>query len=80
MVKDRFTINECDKCVYTKIVENAWILVCLYVDDILILRTNIGVNKSTKRMLANFDMKDLSVADIILEIKITRATDVISLS
>jgi len=31
-------------------------------------------------MLANFDMKDLSVADIILEIKITRATDVISLS
>ena len=50
MIKDGFTINECDKCVYTKTVENACIIVCLYVDDILILETN----KSTIRT-NNFD-------------------------
>ena len=37
MTKDEFTINKCDKCVYTKTVRNACIIVCLYVDDILIL-------------------------------------------
>ena len=34
MIKDEFTINERDKCVYTKTVENVCIIVCLYVDDI----------------------------------------------
>ena len=81
MIKDGFTINECDKCVYTKTVKNACIIVCLYVDDMLILGTNINVIKSTKRMLSNnFDMKNLRVADIILGIKITRTPDGISLS
>ena len=81
MIKDGFTINECEKCVYTKIVENAYIIVCLYVDDMLVLGTNIEIIKSTKRMLSNnFDMKDLEVADVILGIKITRITDGISLS
>ena len=60
MIKDEFTINECDKCVYTKTVENAYIIVCLYVDYMLILETNIEVIKSIKRMLSNnFYMKDL---------------------
>ena len=43
--------------------------------------TNIEVIKSTKRMLSNnFDMKNLRVADIILEINITKTLDGISLS
>ena len=70
MIKDGFSINECDKCVCTKTVRNASIIVCLYVDDMLILGTNIEIIKSTKRMLSNnFDMKDLGVADVILGIK-----------
>ena len=81
MIKDEFTINECDKCVYTKTVENACIIVCLYVDDMLILATNIEIIKSTKKMLSNsFDMKDMGVADVILGIKITRTPDGICLS
>jgi len=48
MIKDGFIINECDKCVYIKIIENACIIVCLYVNDLLIRRTNIEVIKSTK--------------------------------
>jgi len=39
MIKDGFTINECDKCVYTKTLENTCIIICLYVDDMLILET-----------------------------------------
>jgi len=75
------TINKCDKCVYTEIVENAYIIDYLYVDGMLIRRTNIKVIKSTKRMLSNnFDMKDLGVADVILGIKIIRTSDEISLS
>jgi len=81
MIKDGFTINECHKCVYTKTVGDKCIIVCLYVDDMLILETDIGVIKSTKRMLSNnFDMKDIGVADIILRIKIIRTPDVITLS
>jgi len=79
--KDEFTINECDKCVYSKTATNACIIVCLYADDMLILGTNIGVFKFTKRILSNnFDMKDLGIADVILEIKITRILDWINLS
>ena len=81
MIKDGFTINECDKCVYTKTVKNACIIICLYVDDMLILGTNIEIIESTKRILSiNFDMKDLGVADIILKIKITRILDGINIS
>ena len=73
-------IRDSDKCVYTKIVGNACIIVCLYVDDMMILGTNIEVIESTKRMLSNnFDMKDLGVADVILGIKIKRTLDGISL-
>ena len=80
MIKDGFTFNECDSCFYTKTVGNACIIVCLYVDDMLILGTNIEIIKSTKTMLSNsFDMKDLGVADVILRIKITRTPDGISL-
>ena len=81
MIKDGFTLKECDKCVYTKIVENECIIVCLYEDDMLILETNIEVIKSTKGMLSNnFDMKDLGIADVIFRIKITRTLDGINIS
>ena len=53
MIKDEFIINECDKCVYIKTVGGACIIICLYVDDMLILETNIEIIKSTKRMLSN---------------------------
>ena len=70
MIKEEFSINECDKCVYTKTIKNACIIICLCVDGMLILETNIEVIMSTKRMLSNnFDKKDLEVADIIIEIK-----------
>ena len=46
---------------------------CLYVDDILIFGTCLKVIEEIKDFLSkNFDMKDLGVADVILNIKLLR--------
>lgn len=50
-------------------------------DDILIFGTNINVINDTKSYLShNFDMKDLGEADVILNIKVTKGEDGITLS
>lgn len=47
------------------------VIVYLYVDDMLIMSKNITDINSTKCILdSKFDMKDLEVANLILEIKI----------
>ena len=73
MMSNGFTINECDKCVYVKDTNNGYVIVCLYVDDMLILGSNNYIITTTKKMLSStFNMKDLGVADVILAIKISR--------
>ncbi|KAL0437633.1 UNVERIFIED_CONTAM: Retrovirus-related Pol polyprotein from transposon TNT 1-94 [Sesamum radiatum] len=72
MLSNDFKINECDKCVYVKSSHNSFIIVCLYVDDMLIMGSNRDVILTTKRMLTkHFDMKDMCLADVILGIKIS---------
>ena len=51
MVANGFRINECGKCVYVKNTENGYIILCLYVDDMLIVGSNDNMIKSTKKML-----------------------------
>ena len=69
-------INECDKCVYTKSTQKGYVIVCLYVDDMLIIGSNHEMIQSTKKNLTGkFDMKDLGVADVILGIKISRTSE-----
>ena len=81
MMVNGFKINECDKCVYAKSNENDHVIVCLYVDDMLIIGSNINIIKKTKQMLANkFEMKDMGVADVILGIKISRTPQGLVLS
>ena len=76
-----FRINECDKYVYIKDTTNGYAIVCLYVDDLLIIGSNNDIIKATKRMLTSeFDMKDLGVADVILGMKISRKSDRLVLS
>ena len=73
MMSHGFKINECDKCVYIKNNKNSCVLVCLYVDDMLIMVTNKDIINFTKKMLcSNFDMKDLGLVDIILGIRVQR--------
>ena len=40
MMTNGFKINECDKCVYVKNTEHGFVIICLYVDDILIMGSN----------------------------------------
>ena len=76
MMSNGFSINECDKCVYIKQTKNAYVIVCLYVDDMLIMGTNKDVINSTKKMLnSTFDMKDMGFADVILGVRIQRNSD-----
>ena len=73
MLSHGFKINECDKCVYIKQNTNSCVLVCLYVDDMLIMGNSKDVILLTKRLLNSmFDMKDLGLADVILGIQIKR--------
>ncbi|GJR30556.1 retrotransposon protein, putative, ty1-copia subclass [Tanacetum coccineum] len=67
MLESGFKINECDKCVYVKDTNNGYVILCLYVDDMLIVGRNDKMIKSTKVMLkSKFDMKDMGLADVIL--------------
>jgi hypothetical protein len=68
-----FVVNEADKCVYYRYGGGEGVILCLYVDDILILGTNLKVIEEIKSFLSqNFEMKDLGVADVILNIKLLR--------
>ena len=51
MMSHGFKINECDKCVYVKDVEDEYVILCLYVDDMLIVGNDDKMITSTKNML-----------------------------
>jgi hypothetical protein len=64
-------VNEADKCVYYRFGGGEGVILCLYVDDNLIFGNNENVIKEVKDfLLNNFEMKDLGVADVILNIKL----------
>ena len=68
-----FVVNEADKCVYYHHGGGEGVILCLYVDDILIFGTNMKVIEQVKNFLSqSFDMKDLGEADVILNIKLLR--------
>jgi hypothetical protein len=68
-----FVMNEADKCVYYRFGGGEGVILCLYVDDILIFGNNENMIKEVKDFLSNsFELKDLGVADVILNIKLHR--------
>ena len=67
--------------VHVKNTEHGFVIICLYVDDILIIGSNNEVIKTTKEMFNNkFDMKALGAADVIVGIKISKTLDGLILS
>ena len=81
MISHGFKINECDKCVYVKDVKDGYVIVCLYIDDMLIVGSDDKMITSTKNMLNfRFNMKDMGLGDVILGIKIKRPLDRLILS
>jgi hypothetical protein len=71
-----FIVNEDDSCVYYRYGGGEGVILCLYVDDILIVGSSLKVIKEVKKFLSsNFEMKDLEEADVILNIKLLREGD-----
>ncbi|KAL6334057.1 hypothetical protein AAG906_001813 [Vitis piasezkii] len=57
------------------------VVICLYVDDMLIFGTSLEIVYETKKFLGSkFDMKDLGEAEVILGIKKTRTPNGLKLS
>ena len=60
LISNGFSTNDVDKCIYDKVENNSCIVICLYVDDMLIFGSNLQVVTETKSFLiSKFDMKDL---------------------
>ena len=68
-----FEVNMVDDCVYHKFSGSKLIFLILYVDDILLASSDIGLLHDTKKFLTkNFEMKDLGDASFVLGIQILR--------
>jgi hypothetical protein len=62
-----------DNCVYIKIKRSMFIILILYVDDILLASSDKNLLYETKRFLSsNFNMNDLGDASYVLGIEIDR--------
>ena len=62
-------------CVYVKDTEHGYFIVCLNVDDMLIVDSDDKMITFTKNILnSRFDMKDLGLNNVILGIKIKRTS------
>jgi hypothetical protein len=76
-----FVVNEADKYVYYRHGGGECVILCLYMDDILIFGTNMKVIHEVKSFLSkSFDIKDLGQADVILNIKKIKNESEITLS
>nr|GEY60703.1 zinc finger, CCHC-type [Tanacetum cinerariifolium] len=66
-----FTHNSYDICIYSKFMKDCGVIICLHVDDILIVRTNMeGINETKNSLSSCFQMKDMNEVDTILGIKV----------
>jgi hypothetical protein len=81
LISAGFSVNEGDRCVYYRYGGGQGVILCLYVDDILIFGTSLDVINEVKTLLCqNFDMKDLGEADVILNIKLIKGENGITFS
>jgi hypothetical protein len=71
-----FIVNEADKCVYYRYGGAVGVILCLYVDDILIFSASLNVIKEVKEFLSqSFEMKDLGEPDVILNVKLVKESN-----
>ena len=76
ILSNGFIHNSSDKCMYSKFTKEYGVILCLYVDDMLIFDTNMKHVCETKKYLSSmFQMKDLNEVDTILGIKIKRHSE-----
>ena len=75
MIENGFKHTTADPCVYVKCFGESFVLLLLYVDDMLILGKDMSIISRLKKDLSNsFAMKDLRRAKKILGMQISRDT------
>ena len=68
-----FNENIVDRCIYLKISGSKFAFLVLYVDDILIASSDLGLLRETKDFLSqNFEMKDMGDTSYVIGIEIFR--------
>ncbi|KAM3219756.1 hypothetical protein P3L10_024287 [Capsicum annuum] len=68
-----FKENTVDRCIYLKVNGSKFIMLVLYVDEILLATNDLGLLYDTKKYLSNnFEMKDMGEASYVIEIEIFR--------
>jgi hypothetical protein len=73
ITKFSFIENQVDNCIYIKIKGSMFIILVLYMDDILLACSDKNLLHKTKGFLSsNFDIKDLGDASYVLGIEIHR--------
>ncbi|GJV66969.1 zinc finger, CCHC-type containing protein [Tanacetum coccineum] len=82
VLSNGYLLNQADKCVYSKFdASGKGVIICLYVDDMLIFGTDQVQVDLTKEFLSlRFSMKDMGEADVILGIRIKHKSNGIAIS
>ena len=68
-----FVENTVDRCIYMKVSGSKFVILVLYVDDILLDANDISLLHDVKKYLSkNFEMKDMGEASYVIGIEIFR--------
>ena len=68
-----YRINKSNKCVYSKLKNGKGVIICLYIDDMLIFGIDLEeVNNIKKFLCSNSSMIDTGITRVILGIKIKK--------
>jgi hypothetical protein len=79
LISTGFSVNEADRCVYYRRGGGQEVIMFSYVDDILIFGTCLDMINEVKTFFCqSFDMKDMSEADVILNIKLIKGENEIT--
>ncbi|GKF55119.1 zinc finger, CCHC-type containing protein, partial [Tanacetum coccineum] len=72
VLSNGYLLNQADKCVYSKFdASGKGVIICLYVDDMLIFGTNqVQVDLTKEFLSSRFSMKDMGEEDVILGLRI----------
>lgn len=65
--------NTIDQCIYLKFIHSKFVILVLYIDDILLASNDVGLLHDIKKfLLCHFEMKDFGNVSYILDIQIDR--------
>ncbi|GKA51358.1 zinc finger, CCHC-type containing protein [Tanacetum coccineum] len=82
VLSNGYLINQADKCVYSKFDEfGKGVIICLYVDDMLIFGTDqVHIDLTKEFLSSKFSMKDMGEANVIFGIRIKHRSNGIAIN